>query len=880
MSTIADLLIKVSADTDPASKDISSFGSKVGKGFSKALLPAVAALGVMGVVGKMAFANLQDGAKNAKQTEQVIKTTGSAANVTAQHVDTLSNSLRRKAGVDDDVVHIGANMLLTFTNVRNEVGKGNAIFDQATTTALDMSVALGQDVKNSALQLGKALNDPIKGVGALSRVGVTFTEDQKEQIKTLVQGKTALQALGDMGIKVAAPAIKALGAATAAGLSPTQALEKAHIELTGAQASLFKKATEGGHTLEAQKIILAELGKEFGGAATNIDPMQRSMANLKLDALDMASALISGLMPAFQIVIGVLQRATSFMTEHQTAVKSVVGALAGLAIGVVAVNAGMKLYAAGAVIVKAATAAWTAVQWLLNAALTANPIGLVIVALVALGAGLLLAWKKSETFRDVVKGALDAVRAAAVRVASFFTKDIPAAFRAVIDWLRANWPLIATIIAGPFAPLVALATNAFGIRSALTGALGRILGDVRSKFQAVSAFISGWAGTAYAYAFRVGSSIVDGIIGGLGSLLGRVTGAVVGGLLGAVGAAGKALTGSGPFQFTIHAVGVPMGAGVIEGFLLGTATLPAKMAEKLRDAIEVGRQEIDASRSIFSSAFGGLAEVADRAFDAIASTVKTKSEKMLAALTAAHDKAAAVAALGAARSDLTAAQQSLAGFAATDDMTPEAAAQKMLELGAAVKAAQDRVNDLLYQQKVAALQARSAAERLNLDARTAIQKQHFDAALANLSASLAKEGATSGQAAKSVLKLLGSFGVDFKGVGASMGAAWAEGLRNAIAAAAKSAGALSGVVGQTAGKIKIPGHAAGVRNFGGGLAVVGEGGPELVNLPRGSSVFSNADSRAMTAGGRTLTVHVNGAQAQPLDEGRLLDLLRRAEALA
>src|SRR5258708_1908746 len=59
-------------------------------------------------------------------------------------------------------------------------------------------------------QLVKALNDPIHGVTSLMRVGVTFTAQQKEQIKTLV---------------------------------------------------------DTGHTMDAQKVILAELTKEFGGSA-------------------------------------------------------------------------------------------------------------------------------------------------------------------------------------------------------------------------------------------------------------------------------------------------------------------------------------------------------------------------------------------------------------------------------------------------------------------------------------------------------------------------------------------------------------------------------------------------------------------------------------
>ena len=125
------------------------------------------------------------------QTAAVIASTGGAANVTAKDLDSYTKSLQNLTGVDDVVIQQGANMLLTFTNVRNEVGAGNDVYNQATKTLLDMSVAMGTDMKGQAIQLGKALNDPIAGVSALAEVGVTFTAQQKEQIKTLVEsGKT------------------------------------------------------------------------------------------------------------------------------------------------------------------------------------------------------------------------------------------------------------------------------------------------------------------------------------------------------------------------------------------------------------------------------------------------------------------------------------------------------------------------------------------------------------------------------------------------------------------------------------------------------------------------------------------------------------------
>jgi hypothetical protein len=180
---------------------------------------AVSAAYALGRFGKAAVAEARDAARVGRLTEAVITSTGQAANVTADEVADLAQALSNKAGIDDEVIQSGENVLLTFTKVRNEVGEGNDVFDQATTLALELSVALGRDLNSSIIQVGKALNDPIKGITAMTRAGVSFTEQQKEQITTLV---------------------------------------------------------ESGKTLEAQKLILGELGTEFAGAAeAGADPAQK-----------------------------------------------------------------------------------------------------------------------------------------------------------------------------------------------------------------------------------------------------------------------------------------------------------------------------------------------------------------------------------------------------------------------------------------------------------------------------------------------------------------------------------------------------------------------------------------------------------------------------
>jgi murein DD-endopeptidase MepM/ murein hydrolase activator NlpD/phage-related protein len=125
------------------------------------------------------------------QTATAIKSTGGAAGVTAQHVEDLAGRLENMTATEAESIQTGANLLLTFKNIRNEAGAGNDIFDQSVVALTDMARAMGQDPQQAAIQLGKALNDPTKGVAALARVGITFTQQQKDQI-------AAMQEAGDM----------------------------------------------------------------------------------------------------------------------------------------------------------------------------------------------------------------------------------------------------------------------------------------------------------------------------------------------------------------------------------------------------------------------------------------------------------------------------------------------------------------------------------------------------------------------------------------------------------------------------------------------------------------------------------------------------------
>jgi hypothetical protein len=119
------------------------------------------------------------------QTAQTIQSMGNVAGVSAKEVETLAGSLEALTATEAETIQEGANLLLTFKNITNQAGEGNDIFTQTTAVMVDLARAMGTSAAGEAIRLGKALNDPVKGIAALTRVGVSFTEQQKEQIKAL-----------------------------------------------------------------------------------------------------------------------------------------------------------------------------------------------------------------------------------------------------------------------------------------------------------------------------------------------------------------------------------------------------------------------------------------------------------------------------------------------------------------------------------------------------------------------------------------------------------------------------------------------------------------------------------------------------------------------
>lgn len=456
-----------------------SLGSRI-KGLAAGLVGAFAGMQAVQFLGD-AVSEFRDAEKVGRLTEQVIKSTGQAAGITGDHVSDLAERLSGLSGVDDDLIQSGENVLLTFTNIRNGVGKGNDIFDQATGLALDMSKALGTDLKGASMQLGKALNDPERGMNALRRAGVSFSDAQRDQIKAMVAS---------------------------------------------------------GDRMGAQKIMLAELTKEFGGAAAAMaDPadkaqvawgnFQEMLGGLVFPLVAKFSDLLtSQIIPGVQAAIaafkdpdvtsdgfvGAMQRVgilarqvwEIFRTKLWPAIVQVGQAISQFVGWIHGGSAGAQMFTAAVVALTAAFIAWkvavtaislvtkiaTAVQIAWNIAMYANPIGLIILAIVALVAAFVYLWNNNEGFRKFFINMWNHIWG--------FLKSIGAWFAGpFVNFFKKAWSFLSGLVVGYFNLYINTWKKIFSFIGAIPGkirslARGMWNGLIDSFRGVINAIIGAW----------------------------------------------------------------------------------------------------------------------------------------------------------------------------------------------------------------------------------------------------------------------------------------------------------------------------------------------------------------------------------------------------
>jgi phage-related protein len=321
-------------DLGKLSKSTSGMGSSFG-GAMKGIgaVAAVGGLAVAGVataltaVGKAA----QESVSVTKSTEAIIKATGGAANVTADQVGKLANAISSKTGIDDEQIQAAQNMILTFKNVKN-AGEGQAaMFDRATQAAADLSAAGFGSLDSTAKSLGKALNDPIKGVTALSRAGVTFTAQQKDQIKALQESGDLL---GAQAIVMAEVESQVGGVAEAAA-SPFDKLNvmlNNFMETVGVSVlpAINKIVDALGPILDQLSGPLSAVAGELATLLTGaFEQLQPVLTPLLKSIVDIVAALAGGFLSAIVAIIPALTPLVTIIGELASRIAPILAPLLG-----------------------------------------------------------------------------------------------------------------------------------------------------------------------------------------------------------------------------------------------------------------------------------------------------------------------------------------------------------------------------------------------------------------------------------------------------------------------------------------------------------------------------------------------------------------------
>lgn len=119
---------------------------------------------------------------------------GEESGVVAKRLSDLAEKTELMTGADRNSIKLTQAKLLTFKEIAKSAAVVGGNFDRATTAAIDLAAAGFGSAETNAVQLGKALNDPIKGITALTRSGVTFTEQEKDKIRQLVETNKMMEA--------------------------------------------------------------------------------------------------------------------------------------------------------------------------------------------------------------------------------------------------------------------------------------------------------------------------------------------------------------------------------------------------------------------------------------------------------------------------------------------------------------------------------------------------------------------------------------------------------------------------------------------------------------------------------------------------------------
>lgn len=428
-------LDKVAGSADKAGRKFGGL-AKAGSVFG---IVAGAAVVKFGKDSVKAFTEAQD---SQAKLDQAFKKFPKTNDVNIGSLRKLNSEMARKTKFDDDALASGQAVLAQF----NLSGKQ---IEQVTPLLADYAEKTGQDLPTAASLLGKALLGNAK---ALKAVGI--------QMPSAKAGADALAKAEDDVAK----AEKKLADARKKGdpkkvAEATDGLAKAHRRLSTAQEGAAFTGDTFGRLMDGLKEKVGGTAETMGGTAAG------KAAILKNQFGELQETAGQKLVPVLLKVADVGLKVVDFVSRNGQVIGPLVAATTALVVVSVAWNKAMMVGSAAKVAFialtqgqAAATAFAAESQVGLNVALLANPIGLVVIAIAALAAGIIYLATKTHFFQTAWHG-------------------ITAAFSATFNWVKGHWPLLLAILTGPIGLAVLFITRKWdGIVGFVSKLPGRIAG--------------------------------------------------------------------------------------------------------------------------------------------------------------------------------------------------------------------------------------------------------------------------------------------------------------------------------------------------------------------------------------------------------------------
>lgn len=398
------------------------------------------------------------------------------------------------------VVGIGLDFAKSASEMEQSMGGLDAVFGDSAGT-------MKQWAKDSAKNVGLSQTDYAT---LATKMGAQF----KNMGQSTDEAADSTNKMIDLGADLAATyggttaeAVSALSAALRGeadpaeryGLALSQSAIKAELAADGAD-KLSGEAAKAAKTQAILKMATKQAGGAIGQYERELDSASGQTQQAQAAWANARAELGTALLPVLAAVQAMLAGVAGWMTQNKGAVLGLMAVIGGFAAAILAANVAMKAYQAAQVAIKIATQLWAAGQWLLNAAMSANPIGLVIAAVLLLVAGIVLLWKKSETFRTVVLAVWSAIATAA---------------KAAWDAIKTAVTTVINAISGVIRRAGAIIT---GIWTAIKSAGSTAFNAIKAVVQTVVTWVQG--------AWRGAMGVITGLFNGIKGIASRAWNAV------------------------------------------------------------------------------------------------------------------------------------------------------------------------------------------------------------------------------------------------------------------------------------------------------------------------------------------------------------------